>query len=232
MPFNSKYIELFKKPVIQGLIFDCDGLLVDSEPLSCRALNVLFEKNFNIDIGTDYTDVLGKTVKDGILIYFKKFNLTYSNIEELLVEKDEIYKDLAAQKLKSFSGVEKFIKYVLEQNYDLAVASSGSLDKINFSLSVTSLLKNFSVITSSSEVLNGKPAPDIFLKTAKKLNLHPHRCIVFEDSIFGIEAAKKAEMTAIGITNSFTQDELIRAGADIAIESFMDLLNYESLPIN
>ncbi|MHA2363449.1 MAG: HAD family hydrolase [Candidatus Hodarchaeales archaeon] len=215
---------IFENESVNGLIFDCDGLLVDSEPLSCYALNMLFEKYFNVDIGSDYSHVLGKTTKDSLDYYFREFNLSFDDINLLLVEKDQIYQELAKESLKAFPGVREFIKFTLKMGYKLIVASSGSTEKILFSLTKTKLIDHFSTIVSSSEVTYGKPAPDLFLKAAEKLDLNPNQCIVFEDSISGIVAAKKASMLAIGITNTFPSNKLRSAGADLVVGSFSELL--------
>lgn len=208
---------------VKGIIFDCDGVLVDSEPLSCYSLNILFERNFNIDIGTDYTPVIGTSLKDTISYYFDKYNLNSSNIGELLIEKDQIYKEIAKNALKIFNGIIPFLKEAEKTNYRLSVASSGTYDKINFSLTETHLLRYFEFITSSNEVLKGKPAPDLYLKAAEKFKLSPSECLVFEDSLTGIKAAKQAGMYVVGITNTFDYENLSKKETDLVIDSISEI---------
>ena len=209
---------------IKGLIFDCDGVLVDSEPLSCYSLNLLFKRKFNVDIGNDYSQVIGTSLKDTISYYFDKHGLNNSNIEELLAEKDQIYMEIAKNTLKPFSGIVSFLDEAEKSNYRIAVASSGSRDKINFNLEETKLLKYFEFITSSTEVLKGKPAPDLFLKAAEKFKFSPSECIVFEDSLTGIKAANQAGMYVVGITNTFDYGKLIKTEADLVIDSISEII--------
>ena len=213
---------------IQAIIFDCDGVLVDSEYYSCYALNILFEKYYNIDIGNDYTQVLGTSLKSTINYYFDKFkitNYTDSDLQKFFEEKDGIYKQLAKNKLKTFPGIEELIKFALKNDIKIAVGSSGTLNKILFSLRETGLDKYFKIITSSDEVIHGKPNPELFLITAKKLQLDPENCLVIEDSVSGIAAAKAANMKAIGITNTFSKDVLEKTMADKVIKNVLELLS-------
>lgn len=208
---------------IKGLIFDCDGVLVDSEPLSCRALNILFENHFGIDIGTDYSPVIGTSLKDSISYYFNKYNINPTNLSNLLEEKEKIYKQIAKNNLKPYEGIEKFLDNVKKWNYYISVASSGSYDKIQFSLTETNLIRFFDQITSSSEVNKGKPEPDLFLKAADKMHLDPSACAVFEDSISGIKAATNAGMFTIGICNTFSYEKLSTTQADVIINSIKEI---------
>ena len=79
-------MDFFSENKIHGVIFDCDGVLVDSELMSCSAINIIFEKYFHVDIGTDYTPVIGKKIADGFDYYINKFNVTvpaHINLQEL-----------------------------------------------------------------------------------------------------------------------------------------------------
>lgn len=222
-------INSFDYRSIKGVIFDCDGVLVDSEPHSCYALNVLFDKYFNVDIGSDYSFVLGKTLKDSFAHYFKKYkikNVDKKVLKNIYSEKDEIYRDLARGNLQAFDGVEDLIKNCLEKEIKIAVASSGALSKILFSLNETGLKKYFSNITSSDEVKldRGKPFPDLFLLSAKKLNINPKKCLVIEDSLSGIKASKSAQMYSVGVTNTFSTDKLEKVNPDLIVSNVSELI--------
>ena len=219
--------DFFLENNIKGIIFDCDGVLVDSEKLSCKALNVVFEKHFNIDIGTDYSKVIGKALKDSFAYYFTTFNVDIDSSIDLRIlyqEKDTAYQNLAINNLKSFPGVIELLNFLQKTTLKFTVASSGTHEKILFNLEQGRLKKYFSIITSADEVTNGKPQPDLFLLSAKKLNLEPESCLVIEDSISGIKAAKSANMLAIGVTNTFDSKSLQEAGADKIIERLDELL--------
>lgn len=219
--------DFFSQNNIKGVIFDCDGVLVDSEKLSCSALNVVFERHFQIDIGSDYSQVLGKSLKDGFKYYIETYNLIIPSslkLTDLYNEKDRAYQDLARNNLQTFPGVKKLLNFLQNTSYKVAVASSGSLEKINFNLHQGKLEGYFSIISSADEVQHGKPQPDLFLLSAKKMNLNPENCVVIEDSVSGIKAAKAANMMAIGVTNSFDGQILLSAGADRIVTRLDELL--------
>lgn len=209
----------------KAVIFDCDGVLVDSEKHSCYALNVLFERLFGVDIGTDYSQVLGKSVKDGFQYYLSKHELTYDgNMEVLYREKEQVYQDLVRGSLQAFPGVVDLIESLLSRGTLVAVGSSGSHEKIAFSLSQACLDSYFEVVVSSADVPRGKPFPDLFLRSSDLLGVDPSHCAVIEDSVSGVQAAKAAGMMAVGVTNSFPRAVLEEAGADIVVGSLEEFL--------
>lgn len=216
-----------KNSNIKGVIFDCDGVLVDSEVLSCGALNVIFKKYFNVDIGRDYSHVTGKSLKDGFKYYIETHHIQVPpslRISDLYKEKDQAYMTVARNKLKLFPGVLELLEYIKKSNLGVSVASSGTPEKIKFNLEQGRITDYFKIITSANEVENGKPHPDLFLLSAQKLSLQPTECAVIEDSVSGIKAAKAANMIAIGVTNTFDEPTLQKAGADIIVTKLNELI--------
>ena len=219
--------DFFSENNIKGIIFDCDGVLVDSEKLSCGALNVVFEKYFNIDIGTDYSQIIGKSLKDSLGYYISTFQIKVPNtldLQTLYQEKDASYQNLARNNLQPFSGVIELLEYLKQSLLQITVASSGTHEKIQFNLEQGKLQKYFSIITSADEVQHGKPNPDLFLLSAKKINLNPSNCLVIEDSVSGIKAAKAANMFTVGVTNTFDSKTLLEAGADKIVVKLDELI--------
>jgi beta-phosphoglucomutase-like phosphatase (HAD superfamily) len=94
---------------IQAVIFDCDGVLVDSEEMSCYALNVVFLNEFGIDIGTDCSNVIGASLKFSLQYYLDKFNLSTADIQHLADLKENAYYEVAKNRLISFPNCEEFI---------------------------------------------------------------------------------------------------------------------------
>ncbi|MHA2250272.1 MAG: HAD family hydrolase [Candidatus Kariarchaeaceae archaeon] len=209
---------------VKAVIFDCDGVLVDSESMSCGALNVVFEDQFGIDIGENYEPVLGTSLAYSLKYYLDKFNITYDNISKLAEMKEQTYFTMAKKSLTSFPFCEEFINLLRSHDILIAVASSGSLEKIEFSLSHVNFQSYFEIITSSSEVKRGKPYPDLFLRTAEKLKVTSHECVVVEDSLSGIQAAIRANMRVIGFPGSFPNDALLKEGAFLASEGYRGLI--------
>lgn len=209
---------------IQAVIFDCDGVLVDSEDMSCHALNVVFQNEFGIDIGANYSDVIGTSLKFSLQYYLDKFHLFTSDLQYLANLKETAYYELAKNRLSSFPNCEEFIQLLLQHGYLISVASSGSRKKINFSLDSVNLSKYFSIITSTVEVNHGKPAPDLFFLAASKLNVDPSSCLVIEDSVNGVRSAKKAGMHVAGFPGTFQKDLLIKEGAIYIENGYSELI--------
>jgi len=207
----------------RAFIFDNDGVIVNSEPLSCAALHDLLLEQYNIEIGTDFSAVIGTSDQYAIDYYLEDHGITDSpNYSQLSQRKMEIYFDTAAGRLQPFAGFHRLLTY-LQKHYQLAVASSGNHDKIKFSLEEVDASKYFPIICSATEVEHGKPHPDLFEFTAECLAIPEQDCVVIEDSTKGIQGAKRAGMAAIGFTSSFSAEMLLNAGADLTVESLDEL---------
>lgn len=207
------------------IIFDVDGVLVDSEPLSCGALSQILEEEHGIITGNDFSRVLGTSNSYAIKYYLDQSNISHDvkKIDNLVRLKEDRYQMLADRQLVSFQDCENFIKLVLNLNFRVAVASSGSLEKIRFSLSKVNLISYFDHINSSSEVVHGKPAPDLFQLAMKRLDVIAEKCIVIEDSLLGIQSAKAAGIDVLGFIGSFDRESIERTGTT-AFDSYTELI--------
>jgi HAD superfamily hydrolase (TIGR01509 family) len=179
------------------VIFDCDGVLVDSEPLAAEAYERVYEKHGMSGVGTDIiAQCIGMKQAD-IIVKIKE--LTGHAFPDHA--HDDIWaetKQLFTEKLAETEGLRHFLDAL---PLTRCVASSSSLERIHHSLEITGLAPYFGTsIYSSSMVKRGKPAPDIFLHAAEKMGADPSRCVVIEDSPLGVEGAVAAKMTAIGYT--------------------------------
>jgi HAD superfamily hydrolase (TIGR01509 family) len=177
------------------VIFDCDGVLVDSEPLAAEAYERVYEKHGMSGVGPDIiAQCIGMKQSD---ILVKIRDLTGHQFPDHA--HDDIWaetKQLFTEKLAETEGLRHFLDALLVAR---CVASSSSLERIHHSLEITGLAPYFGdAIFSSSMVKRGKPAPDIFLHAAEKMGADPSRCVVIEDSPLGVEGAVAANMTAIG----------------------------------
>jgi len=209
---------------VKAVIFDNDGVIVNSEPLSCKALRNLLKQEYNIEIDDACLPVIGMSDISALSYYLKKHDKPLpSDFRELVKMKSEFYFDLAENELDCFPGFHELMRY-LQQHYDLAVASSGNHDKIKFSLDAVNASQYFPIICSATEVAHGKPAPDLFHYTADCLNVAEKNCLVIEDSPKGTEGAKAAGMQVVGFTSSFPDSILKNAGADQIISSFPEFL--------
>ncbi|TQV82152.1 HAD family hydrolase [Denitrobaculum tricleocarpae] len=179
------------------VIFDCDGVLVDSEPLSFQVLSQnIALKGASIPMEDCYRLFLGKSLTTTTEILSREFNVEFSDadLDSMRIQLFSLYR----RELRPIPGIA-----ALMQNLDLpvCVASSSQLERIRLSLEVTGLRANFEPnIFSATMVANGKPAPDLFLHAAQEMGVNPRHCLVIEDSPAGIEAAQRAGMTVVGFT--------------------------------
>ncbi len=206
------------------VIFDCDGVLVDSEILSCRCLSEVLGR-YGVEVGVDevFRRFLGRS--------------TASIVAELRaaghVIPDDFPQVLRRDIRRAFSAELKPIKNIVDVVRRLApkycVASSSDLDRVEFSLGLTGLAEFFDGrIFTAQMVKHGKPAPDLFLLAAERMEVSPARTVVIEDSVSGVQAAKAAGMTAWGFVGGSHyaardgRDLLMRAGADRVFERMTD----------
>src|SRR3989337_4459148 len=192
--------------MIKAVIFDMDGVMIDSEPLWEKAERILLARR-GIDYNPTYRDkIVGLNQKDSGKLLKETFNLP-ETIEELLAERIEILLPLYEKELELVPGLITILKEVKESGFLLALASSSPYKVINFVLGKFSLNEFFSVVVSGESVEFGKPAPDIYLFTARKLGacpeqgrrIEPSECAVIEDSINGVKSAKGVGMFCIAI---------------------------------
>jgi beta-phosphoglucomutase family hydrolase len=226
---TSKMLE----PQIKGIIFDLDGTLVDSEPNYYKSDKKLFDE-YGIALTAEMNNkYIGIGSQDMMKDIKAKFNI-HESIEILVAKKNQYYIDIAKENTIVFPEMLKFLQLLKKNNFPMAVASGSSPEIIEMILSITNIKPYFDVVLSAEEVKKGKPAPDIFIETAKLLGISPDNCLVLEDSQYGVEAAKSAGMYCISIPfppseqlhDSFTKaDFLCRNGmADFFAEQAFDWL--------
>ncbi|GGA98782.1 haloacid dehalogenase [Brucella endophytica] len=178
------------------VIFDCDGVLVDSEPLAALAYhNVYAKQGMPIPQGTVAHGV-GMKQADIILLIAE---LTGHHLPQ--AAEANLWPETRALFVESLQPTDGIADFLERLHIPRCVASSSSMERIEFSLGVTRLRGFFGdAVYSSSMVKRGKPAPDLFLYAAEKMGADPGRCVVIEDSPYGVEGAVAAGMTAIGYT--------------------------------
>ncbi len=204
-----------------GVIFDCDGVLVDSERWSCGAwLPVLKKRGIDAELA-DIEAFLGQS--DGAVLAHYARETGQALSEALIAEKEALYFELARNTLQTFPGLIDLLDRLMQSRVPLAVASSGRPHKIRFSLQQVGLSERLTTVCSASEVTRGKPAPDLFLYAAQRLGIAAPHCIVIEDSQAGIQAARAAGMYAIGFCSSLPAQRLREAGAHRVFSDYTEL---------
>ena len=173
------------------VIFDCDGVLVDSEPLAMRVLlEGLAEVGYVIDEATAYERFLGRSLASmqAVLRDHLGFELSHDRLEKMRLQLFELYR----RELAPIPGIAATLDRL---KIPRCVASSSQMERLRLSLAVTGLLSRFVPhLFSATMVAQGKPAPDLFLHVAARMAVEPEACLVIEDSAAGIEAARQAGM--------------------------------------
>lgn len=201
-----------------------DGVLCDSEAYICAAAIRMFKERYDTDVKEeDFIPFVGAGENRYIGGVAEKYDIDW-NQEPDKAETYQLYAEVVKGKLQALPGVKDFIEKASKAGIKLAIATSADEFKLKVNLGEMGLAESwFDALVNGLEVEHKKPAPDIFLEAAKRLNLNPSECIVFEDAINGVQAAKAAGAQCVGITSSFTSEALIEAGADSSSAGFVGL---------
>ncbi|MGD1042732.1 MAG: HAD family phosphatase [Sedimentisphaerales bacterium] len=211
--------------MLGAVIFDFDGVLVDSEQIHHKAFNrVLAKFHYQLSSHEYYDRFLGLSDEELLRIVDKERHLSLSNQQfgQLLSEKANLFKEMAATEAGIIEGVPKFLNMLSDGKIPMAIFSGALQPEIETILEGAGLRSYFEVIVSAEQVEKGKPDPEGFLLALKLLNkkLHksikPEDCVVIEDSHWGLEAAKAAGMRAVAITNTYAAEHLKPADKVIA----------------
>jgi len=203
----------------EAVIFDMDGVIVDSEPLHEQSfLEVWDELGYGNNHGIHFPDFYGRSDRVVWEAFIEKHNPTPA-IEKLIGLREERLIRMLREQKPLFDGVTDLIQR-LAKRYPLGLASGSIHRVIDEVLALQNLRSYFKGITSSEDVSEPKPSPEIFLLSAKRLGVSPENCCVIEDTVNGIKAAKAAGMTAVAITNTFDASSLFDAGADAVCSDY------------
>jgi beta-phosphoglucomutase-like phosphatase (HAD superfamily) len=180
-----------------GFIFDCDGTLADTMPLHQRAwLHALHKHGAQFEFGWDlFMSRAGKTVELTVSELNEQFGL---KLDPALVAADQrAHFDTLAPGVLALHAVVAFARERARAGYPVSVASGGDRATVCRTLSTIGVSDLFSVVVTAEDVAHGKPAPDLFLLAAQRMGVEPADCLVFEDSLLGIEAANRAGMGSV-----------------------------------
>ncbi|MDO3626996.1 HAD family phosphatase [Mucilaginibacter sp. BT774] len=203
-------------------IFDMDGTLIDNTPFHFISWQALFRKYHKDELSrhTYYTEISGVPIMETLKrIFGADHDEAY--LKELLREKEEFYRQEYAPHLVAIKGLENFLAELKTDGVKMAMATSATVEDIDFILNKVPIRDDFNEIVNSSMVIKPKPDPQIFLKAAELLNIPPGKCVVFEDSLAGIKAANAAGMKVVGITTGHPASDLYPV--DLVIDDYTNL---------
>lgn len=193
----------------EAVIWDMDGVIADTAPYHFSAWQETFrrrgvkftEEDFRHSFGlrndTIISNILGETPQ--------------GEIEAIAREKEETFRSLIGQRVKPLPGVIALIRLLRENGFKMAIASSTPIENIRLVTGGLGIENCFQAIVSSQDVTEGKPSPQAFLLAAQRLGVEPKNCLVIEDAVAGITAAKKASMPCLAVTNTHPSQSLKEA---------------------
>lgn len=214
--------------MLKGVIFDMDGTLTLTEGMHYRAFAQVFKK-YGIDFGPEeeITEYAGRGSRFTFTDVFQKRGKKVSpeEIEKCMQEKKDLYKKIVqSEGLPLVGGVLEFVKMVHEKGLKKIIATGNSdMSAVRFILEKTGLSEYFPDVLLTSEVANSKPAPDVFLEAAKRLGLKTDECVVFEDSINGVSAARSAGIRCIALETTTKKEDLLKAGASVVVKDYEEV---------
>ncbi len=203
-----------------GVIFDMDGVIVHSNPAHKEAIQ-LFCKKYDQDLSESFLEnrLYGRTNKEWIPELFG--DVSPEKLKELADEKEQMFRDMFTPEDHIVEGFIGFIDGLKSQDIPMAVATSAPVENADFILSRLEIEDYFSTVLDSSHVTKGKPDPEVYLKASKALGKSPGNCIVFEDSVSGVQAGLKAGTSVVGVTTTHSTEEL--NSCHLVIDNFLDL---------
>lgn len=205
----------------RAVVFDMDGVLVDSGAHHRDAWRATFRdlgltpppEFWRITIGRPADEAMALLV-DGV---------DRAEVLRLAELKRRHYTRLARRGTVPVAGIPAFVDALARDQVPRAVATSATRRDLERVLSELGLRRRFEVVVTADDVRWGKPHPEVYLKAAAGLGVDPSACVVFEDAVVGVQAARAAGMRVIGVTSAHTGDELVRAGAERAVPDFEEL---------
>ena len=217
--------------MIKAVIFDFDGIIVDSEPLHLRAFQRTVE---TLGLKLSPTDYYSRYLACDDKTFFRKFledngqQGTEREVARLVEEKGVCFEEMMGEGIRVFPGVVEFLESI-RGKFHVAIGSGALTEEINLILRSKNLSEFFGFIIGADDTENPKPSPEVYLKCLEQLRrdydgtITAGQCVVFEDSPHGVLAAKRAGMRCVGITNSCSDSELELA--DRVVGGFSEIID-------
>ncbi|KGL63403.1 hexitol phosphatase HxpB [Polaribacter sp. Hel1_85] len=205
-------------------IFDMDGVIIDSEPFWRQAqIDILLKYNTTITVADCIQYTMGKRIDDVARTWCQLHSLkVYPQILEQEIITAVAY--LISEKGNAKQGLYELLGFLKENNFHIALATSSSQPIINAVFNRLSIAHYFDVVCSADDEVYGKPHPAVYLKVAKKLGVQSTNCLVLEDSVTGLIAAKAASMKTIVIPEDKTDTRFTMA--DVTLTSMLEIIDY------
>ncbi len=215
---------------LRHIIFDCDGVLVDSEPISMRAdVTLLHRYGIEISEAEAHGRFVGTTFQAMLDMMADEHGVEFP--EGLHEVKNRMVEEMYRRELQIVDGVLDVLNDLKAKHLSLSIASNSPRDRVKLAVDLTGIAGYFDAITTYQDVKNGKPAPDVFLKAAERAGMAPIQCLVVEDSFTGVTAAVAANIRTIGFVGTHQEplahSSLLKShGAAVTIQTMDELLHH------
>jgi beta-phosphoglucomutase len=203
-----------------GIIFDVDGVIVASGPPHRESWRRLAAEAHVPMSDEFFARTFGQTNKDILEALFGRA-LPDEQWRRLGDRKEALYREIIRHNVPAMSGAVELVEALHGDGARLAVGSSGPPENIELCLREMGIRRLFDVVVTGNDVTRGKPDPQVFLLASERLGLAPERCVVVEDAVIGVEAAKRAGMRAVALTSSHPREAFARA--DLVVDSLTEL---------
>lgn len=203
----------------QAVLWDMDGVLADTGPIHFAAWRALARERGRDLTEEEFRPTFGMRNEDVVRAFFG--NLPPAEASALADRKEQLFRSIARDQLRARPGVRTLLAELARSGFAQAVASSAPPENVALILDVLRIRDYFQAVVTGADVQKGKPNPEVFLKAAERLGVPPARCIVVEDAVVGVEAAKSAGMRCVAITGTSTRAEL--GQADLVVDSLTEL---------
>lgn len=202
-----------------GVIFDMDGVLVDSAAPHLRSWQLLAEECGGTVTQEQFSRTFGQQNRDIVPILFGL--VSEKRMQQLANRKEELYRDIIRCDPPIIQGAVELVRDLHQAGVALAVGSSGPAENIDLVLSSMGVKECIAVVVSGDDVTRGKPDPQVFTTAADRLGIEPSRCVVIEDAPVGVEAAKVAGARTVAVLLYHQADAF--DGADLVVQRLADL---------
>ncbi len=210
--------------MLKAIIFDMDGVLVESEGAISQSFNLVLEK-YGVNLtNINKKEYLGRSLRDQMEVWKKMFPQIPKDLEVEKFSKEALkYQlEISSEQLKPNESILNLIKSAKEQGIKIAVATSSMKYRAETFLELMGILDKLDTLVTADDVIKHKPNPAVFLEAAKRLQVEPKNCVVIEDAVNGIEAAKGAGMKAVAkLTQHHAREDFFEA--DYIFSDFKDL---------
>jgi beta-phosphoglucomutase family hydrolase len=203
-----------------GVIFDLDGVLVDSYRTHFESWQSLAQEYGTTMTETQFASLFGRTSPD-IINELWGDHLSPDQVPAMAERKEALYREILDRDFPAMDGARELIDQLVQKNFLLGVGSSGPPRNVELSLEKLGRRKQFSAVITGKDVTRGKPDPQVFLIAAQRMELEASRCAVIEDAPAGISAARAVGMAAIALTGTVSADKLNHA--DLVVKSLREL---------